>query len=79
MEALGQAEELLPQGPPRLIFSSQSMNMAEPPQHTEELRRLPDPLTQLAGAGVQPFHFWGRLALGGPQHYTRRRSCLVYP
>ena len=44
--------------------------MAEPPQQTEELRRLPDPLTQLAGTGVQPFHFRGRLALGSPQRET---------
>jgi hypothetical protein len=84
LEALGQAEELLPQRPPRLIFSSLTMSMPEPEQHTEKLQRLSHLLTQLAGAGVQPFHFWGRLALGDSQrraedhlHAQRLLAALV--
>ncbi len=64
LEALGQAEELLPQRPPRLIFSAYPIRMPEPQQHAEELQRLSHLLTQLTGAGIQPFHLWGRLALG---------------
>src|SRR5262245_3696417 len=67
-EALGQAEELLPQRPPRLIFSLCTMSMPESQQHAEELQRLSHLLTQLAGTAVQPCHLWGRLALGDSQH-----------
>jgi hypothetical protein len=45
VETLGEAEQLLPQGPPRLINSPQRMHMTESPQYTEELLRLTDPLT----------------------------------
>jgi hypothetical protein len=52
VQALSQAEELLPQRPRRLIFSALKINQPESPQHAEELRRLSHLLTQLAGAGV---------------------------
>ena len=60
MQALGQAEELLAQRPHRLIFAARVLHPPEAPQHAEELLRLPDLLTQRAGAGIQPFHLWGR-------------------
>src|SRR5712691_10139335 len=68
LQALGQAQELLPQRPPRLVFSSRTIRMPESPQHAEDLRWLPHLLTQLPGADIEPFHLWGCLALGDPQH-----------
>ena len=50
-QALGQAEELLPQRPHRLIVAALVIHQPETPQHAEELGRLPHLLTQLAGAG----------------------------
>ncbi|MGH8057552.1 MAG: hypothetical protein ACREOH_10000 [Candidatus Entotheonellia bacterium] len=76
LEALGQAEELLPQHPPRLIFSSLTMSMPESPQHAEELQRLSHLLTQLACAGVQPFHLWDRLAPGDSQRRAPEHQLL---
>jgi hypothetical protein len=52
LEALGQAEELLPQLARHLIFASLRIPPPESPQHAEELRDLPDSLTQRAGPGV---------------------------
>ena len=66
LQALGEAEELLPHVQHRVIFSTVAIHHPESPQHTEPLQRLPYPLTQLVGMSIQPFHFWGRLALGGP-------------
>ena len=64
VQALGQAEELFRQRPLRLNFSARTIHPPEAPQHAKELRRLPHLLTQRAGTGVEPFHFWGRLAHG---------------
>ena len=70
LDALGQAEELLPQRPHRLSVAACVVHQPEAPQHAEELRRLPHLLTQLAGPGVQPFHLWCPLALGCPERRT---------
>jgi hypothetical protein len=59
VEALGQAQELLAQRPHRLIGAARVKHLPEAPQHAEELLWLPHVLTQRAGAGVEPFHFWG--------------------
>src|SRR5262249_55609750 len=54
VQALRQAEELLPQRPRRLIFSALYIHRPESPQHAEELRWLSHLLTQLAGASDRP-------------------------
>ena len=66
LQALGEVEELLSQSLHRLIFAALIRHPPESPQHAEELRRLAHLRTQLAGAAVQPLHFWGRLASGCP-------------
>ena len=79
LEALGQAEELLSQRPHRLIFAARVIHHPESPQHAEELRRLPHLLTQLAGAGVQPFHLWGATGPWWPATPCRGSSARPAP
>ena len=81
MDALGQAEELLPQLPRRLVLRPRIMKIPQPPQHREELRGLPHLLAQLARPGIGAFHFRGRQTLGVHQHRAQgdlqASSCWV--
>ena len=71
VQALGQAQELLPQRLHSLILPAGVRRAPESPQHAEELRWLSDLLTQCAGAGVQPFHLGGPPALGRLERHTK--------
>src|SRR4029450_11250595 len=58
-QALGGTQQLLPYLKRRLILRPHIVKPPQPPQHREELLRVPHLLAEISCPRIDAFHFWG--------------------